>query len=212
MEIEFDEMHLRATNLAAIRGEQAIFSDVSFNVCAGEALIVNGENGPGKSTLLRIIAGLLKPSSGEVELNGGYGELSIGEQCHYIGHLDALKSALSVEENIFFYGSFLAGAEASRAGVLDVLRQVRLDHLRALPAGLLSAGQKRRLSIARLSVAPRPLWLLDEPTVSLDLASRVELEVLAQSHLERGGLIVAATHMPISFSQFTLLDMNEFHP
>lgn len=188
-------MRLSADNLACTRGGRRVLAGISFTVEAGAALILEGPNGAGKSTLLRLIAGLIQPDSGAVTLEGGDGELGIGQQCHHVGHLDALKLALTVRENVEFWASFLGGGEVERA-----LAAVKLDHLADLPAGLLSAGQKRRLALARLAAVPRPMWLLDEPTVSLDRAAKAELEAACAGHLAGGGLIVAATHQELALT------------
>jgi heme exporter protein A len=186
-------VRLTAAGLGAVRGGRLVFSGVSFALESGEALVLRGPNGSGKSTLLRLIAGLLRPDAGTVGLEGGDGELTIGQQCHYVGHLDALKPALSAEENLQFWSAFLGGGKTG-----DALCRFRLDHLAGLPAGYLSAGQKRRLSLARLAAVRRPLWLLDEPTVSLDADAKGDLEAVCAGHLAGGGLIVAATHLPIA--------------
>ncbi|MFN3347849.1 heme ABC exporter ATP-binding protein CcmA [Pseudorhodoplanes sp.] len=188
-----EPLSLLAKSLACRRGGRMIFDGLSFSVAAGEALIVTGRNGAGKSSLLRLIAGLLRIEAGALTFQGGDPERSIGEQAHYLGHSDALKSALSVEENLAFWTAWLGGGGAPR----EALATVGLDQLAALPAAYLSAGQKRRLSIARLIAAKRPLWLLDEPTSALDTASQAMLLDLMRSHLSGGGIIVAATHLPL---------------
>jgi heme exporter protein A len=147
--------------------------------------------------LLRLIAGLLELAHGRLELTGGAPEATIAEQAHYLGHRDALKPALSVLENLQFWYAFLGGKDASIASALAALEAVALDGLAGLPAAYLSAGQRRRLAIARLIAAPRPIWLLDEPTAALDTASQARLAELMQSHLSGGGIIVAATHGPL---------------
>jgi heme exporter protein A len=186
-------MILSAHALNCERGGRSIFEGLGFSVAAGEALIVTGRNGAGKSSLLLMIAGLLRIAGGTLSLQGGDPERSIGEQAHYLGHSDALKPSLTVEENLAFWTAWLGGTGAPR----EALAAVGLDSLTGLPASYLSAGQKRRLSIARVIAAKRPLWLLDEPTSALDTASQGMLLDLMRGHLAGGGIIVAATHLPL---------------
>jgi heme exporter protein A len=194
-------IRLSAHDLGCVRGGREVFEGVNFTVAAGEALAVTGRNGAGKTTLLRLIAGLLEPALGRLELTGGAGEATLAEQAHYLGHRDALKPALSVLENLQFWGAYLGDKlgdkDASIASGLAALAAVALDGLAGLPAAYLSAGQRRRLAIARLVAAPRPIWLLDEPTAALDTASQERLADLMRSHLAGGGIIVAATHGPL---------------
>jgi heme exporter protein A len=187
-------MRLLASELGCIRGGRQVFRDLSFSVGAGEALVVTGPNGVGKSSLLRLTAGLVRPTQGLIELEGGDSELTIGEQAHYLGHLDTLKPALSVNENLTFWADFLG---RGRSNVGAALAAVGLGGLARLPAAYLSAGQRRRLSLARLIATPRPIWLLDEPTSALDAAAQAVLADLMRAHLATGGLILAATHGPI---------------
>ena len=187
-------MRLSATDLACRRGGRDVFAGVSFSVASGESLTIRGRNGAGKSSLLRMMAGLVRVAGGQLSLEGGDPELTLGEQAHYLGHLDALKLSLSVEENLRFWSAFL-GAAAS--DLSEPLRAVGLDTLSELPAAYLSAGQRRRLSIARLITVERPLWLLDEPTSTLDAAAQVRLGEIMQAHLAGGGIILAATHGPL---------------
>jgi heme exporter protein A len=187
-------MRLSATDLACRRGGRDVFAGVSFSVASGESLTIRGRNGAGKSSLLRMMAGLVRVAGGQLSLEGGDPELTLGEQAHYLGHLDALKLSLSVEENLRFWSAFL-GAAAS--DLREPLRAVGLDTLSELPAAYLSAGQRRRLSIARLLTVKRPLWLLDEPTSTLDAAAQVRLGEIMQVHLAGGGIILAATHGPL---------------
>jgi heme exporter protein A len=160
-------------------------------------LAVTGRNGAGKSSLLRIVGGFIRPAGGRLWLDGGDPELSIGEQAHYLGHQDAVKPSLSVAENLLFWTAFF-GADAHK--VQDALELVGLGAIAALPAAYLSAGQRRRLSIARLLAVKRPIWLLDEPASTLDAAGRDRLTDFMQSHLAGGGLILAATHGALGLS------------
>jgi heme exporter protein A len=186
-------LRLFASGLGCTRGFRHVFDHIHFELRGGEALALTGPNGSGKSSLLRLIAGLLSPSAGRIVLEGGDPERTAAEQAHYLGHLDALKPALTVAENLAFWGQYLGGGAPSASD----LAAVGLDSLAHLPAAYLSAGQRRRLSLARLVAVPRPLWLLDEPTSALDSDAQTMLAGLMRSHLSGGGLIVAATHGPL---------------
>ena len=190
-------MRLSGRGVRCVRGGREVFSGLDFDASAGEALAVTGSNGSGKTSLLRLIAGLLTMSGGSIGLEGGEAELTLPEQAHYLGHRDALKPALSVTENLDFWRDFFGG-EASDVGTS--LATVGLDHAVHLPAAYLSAGQRRRLSIARLLAVRRPVWLLDEPTNALDAAGQTMFAALMSDHLARGGLIVAATHAPLGIA------------
>jgi heme exporter protein A len=190
-----DSLTLRGSDLVCQRGGREVFSGLSFAVSAGQALAVIGRNGAGKSSLLRMIAGLLRIEGGTLALAGGDAERTIGEQAHYLGHQDALKPALSVIENLDFWSAWLGTAK--RGDGRAALKAVGIDSLAGLPAAYLSAGQKRRLSLARLVAIPRPIWLLDEPTSALDTNAQAMLLSLMRDHLRGGGIIVAATHATI---------------
>jgi heme exporter protein A len=190
-------MKLVADKLSASRGGRTLFSGLSFAVDAGAALLVTGPNGAGKTTLLRTLAGFLRPDAGSIRLEGAAPDRALGEQCHYVGHASAVKASLTVAENAGFWGRFLGGAR----GRLDAaLETFGLAALRDIPAGYLSAGQRRRLGLARLLLAERPLWLLDEPTASLDSAAQEVLAGAVNRHLAAGGLAIAATHAPLGFA------------
>jgi heme exporter protein A len=184
-------MRLSAANLACHRGGRDVFRGISFSVASGEILAITGRNGAGKSSLLRIVVGLLHIAEGRLTLEGGDSELTIAEQAHYLGHQDALKPSLSVGENLRFWTGFLGEKATAIAGALDA---VGLEPLADLPAAYLSAGQRRRLSIARLLAVKRSIWLLDEPMSTLDTAAQERLVGLMRTHLTDGGLILAATH------------------
>jgi heme exporter protein A len=187
-------LRLSASGLACIRGSRSVFSGVNLELVAGEALALVGPNGSGKSSLLRLIAGLIRPAGGRIELADGSPEQTIAEQAHYLGHQDALKPSLTVAENLGFWGSFLGTAAVSLG---PALAAVGLGGIADLPAAYLSAGQRRRLSLARLVAVPRPIWLLDEPASALDTAGQTQLADLMRQHLAGGGLIMAATHGPL---------------
>jgi heme exporter protein A len=188
------KMRLSGRGLRCVRGGREVFSGLDFESVTGEALAVTGANGSGKTSLLRLVAGLLHPAGGSIELAGGDSELTLPEQAHYLGHRDALKPALSVMENLSFWRDFLGGATGDAA---KSLARVGIDHAAHLPAGFLSAGQRRRLSIARLLSVKRPIWLLDEPTSALDVAGQAVFVGLMREHLSSGGMIIAATHAPL---------------
>ena len=190
-------MRLSGHGVRCVRGGREVFSGLDFETASGEALAVTGPNGSGKTSLLRLIAGLLTVASGSIDLTGGEKELTLPEQAHYLGHRDALKPALSVAENLSFWRDFLGGEAFDGR---ESLTAVGLDHAAHLPAAFLSAGQRRRLSIARLLAVRRPVWLLDEPTSALDAAGQSLFAALMADHLARGGLIVAATHAPLGIT------------
>jgi heme exporter protein A len=185
-------MRLEASRLACIRGGREVFAGLDFAVGAGQALLVTGRNGAGKSSLLRMLAGLVRIAGGRLALTGGDGEKTVPEQAHYLGHQDALKPSLTAAENLGFWTRYLGGEPSP-----DALAAVGLAALADLPAAYLSAGQRRRLSIARLVAVKRPIWLLDEPTSALDREAQTMLAALMRQHLAGNGIILAATHAPI---------------
>jgi heme exporter protein A len=195
--MEWATMRLTGRDVRCIRGGREVFRGLDFEASAREAVAVTGANGAGKTSLLRLIAGLLAPGGGVIDLAGGDDELTLAEQAHYLGHRDALKPSLSVAENLTFWGDFLGGGAS---GTAPALAAVGLDHIAHLPAAFLSAGQRRRLSMARLVAVPRPVWLLDEPTSALDAAGQKLFADLMTGHLGHGGLIIAATHLPLGIA------------
>ncbi|MGO6735282.1 heme ABC exporter ATP-binding protein CcmA [Rhizobium ruizarguesonis] len=206
-------MHLTAENLAARRGEDLIFVNISFHLAAGEALVLTGRNGSGKSTLLRVAAGLLRPEKGTVIFHdeGSPGGRHAGEVSHYLGHRNAMKNELTVAENLDFWRVFLGdtGGAASLA-VEDAAKAVGLSGITHLPFGYLSAGQQRRFAFAKLLVAHRPVWILDEPTAALDASADRLFTDLITAHLEKGGIVLAATHQPLGLRNSQELKMTGF--
>jgi heme exporter protein A len=192
-------MRLEGSDLTCVRGGREVFSGLGFAVGGGEALLVTGRNGAGKSSLLRMVAGLIRTAGGRLALDGGDPEKTIAEQAHYLGHQDAMKASLTVAENLAFWAGYLGAPTKPLLGA--ALMEVGLEALADLPAAYLSAGQRRRLSLARLVAAPRPIWLLDEPTAALDREGQDMLAGLMRSQLSGGGLIVAAAHGPIGLER-----------
>jgi heme exporter protein A len=181
-------MKLTANALACERNGRVVFSGLSFAVAAGEYAELRGPNGSGKSSLLRLVAGLVPQMAGSVVLTPT-GDKTLPQLCHYIGHHDALKNALTVRENIAFWSVMLGGGSAD-----DALLPFKMERLADDPVQLLSAGQRRRLSLSRLLAAQRPIWLLDEPMTALDVESQKTLSGIVNRHLETGGVVLAAIH------------------
>jgi heme exporter protein A len=185
---------LEAQDLACLRGERAIFAGLSFRLSPGDALLLVGANGAGKSTLLRMLAGLLLPAEGRLLWDGADAladRAAHAARLRYLSHQDALKPALTARENLDFFARLWGGEVAAALDALDLMP------LAELPARVLSSGQKRRLALARLALGAAPLWLLDEPTVGLDAVSVERLGVLLARHRASGGMVLAATHLPL---------------
>lgn len=192
-------MTLKVEALVVARGGRIVVRDLSLAVAPGEALLLTGRNGAGKTTILRAVAGFLTPEAGRVRLlppTGGDGD-TVAERCHFVGHLDGAKAALTVEENARFWADFQGGVSGR---VADALERVGLGGLGPIAVRFLSAGQRRRLALSRLLLAPRPIWLLDEPTASLDAAGQAMLAAIAGEHLAHGGMLMAATHLALGIA------------
>jgi heme exporter protein A len=185
---------LAADDVAVFRGERLVFRDLSLVVAPGGALVLAGPNGSGKSTLLRLLAGLIRPAAGRLLWDGADALSDLarhGRRVAYLGHQDAVKPGLTAAENLRF------AARVSGRSIADALGAVDLEALADLPARMLSAGQKRRLALSRLILTVAPLWLLDEPTLGLDAASIDRFGSLLERHRASGGMVVAATHVPL---------------
>ncbi len=202
---------LRAENLAAFRGERLVFRDLSFLVPPGGALVLAGPNGSGKSTLLRVLAGLGRAEAGRLLWDGRDALADLMEHAKrvaYVGHRDAVKPGLTVAENLGFYAALTTGIDKEKrpptaflkgrgSVVAAALAALSLTDLADLPARMLSAGQKRRLALSRLALTAAPLWLLDEPSLGLDTAAIARFGGLLRNHRDRGGIVIAATHVPL---------------
>lgn len=195
---------LRGEGLAVIRGERLVFRDLDFTAAPGAALLLLGPNGAGKSTLLRLIAGLVRAAAGALTWRGEAlltDPVAQARLVAYLGHQDAIKPGLTASENLGL------AARLSGGDVAAALAAVGLSGLAELPARFLSAGQKRRLAIARLTLARAPVWLLDEPTLGLDTASVERFGGLLAAHRQGGGVVLAATHLPLPLPEATTLQL-----
>jgi heme exporter protein A len=196
---------LAAEGVAVFRGERLVFRDLSLSVLPGGALVLAGPNGSGKSTLLRLLAGLIRPEAGRVLWDGADALTDLaahGRRIAYLGHQDAIKPGLTATENLRF------AARVSGRSIAAALAAVGLEALAGLPARMLSAGQKRRLALSRLPLSAAPLWLLDEPTLGLDTASVDQFGGLLARHRAGGGMVVAATHVPLPLPDAAGLRLN----
>lgn len=196
-------MILSATNLSCRRGGRLIFRDVSFRVSSGSALVITGDNGAGKSSLITIVAGLLSPATGQVTITDGQNR-PLTEMIGLMGHRDGLKSSLTVSENLTYARNLLG---ASQRSIPEALDAIGLAHAADMPVEHLSAGQRRRVSLARLLTCHRQIWLMDEPGGALDLRSLHSLGAIMQQHLSAGGMIIAATHQPLGLDEAETLHL-----
>ena len=195
-------------NLACIRGGRLVFRGLSYALSPGDALLLTGANGSGKTSLLRLMAGLAMPIEGVIRANGVDVRddlITYRANLHYIAHYDAVKSVLTVRENLGFWTSLHNGEDVD-AGLLAF----DLSRLSEVPVRFLSAGQKRRLAMARLVAIKTGIWLLDEPSIALDTASLDALQTQIVDHRSRGGIVVASTHRELHFENAVTLDVSEY--
>lgn len=202
-------MSLVVKNLSCQRGGRTIFSELSLEIAPGEAVLLRGPNGAGKSTLLRVVAGLIPAMSGDISLNGTAfsNRDDFQSQITYAGHLDAIKPQLTVAENLHFWAQLFEAENLTQT-----MKDFRLDEIADRPAHACSAGQKRRLGLARIAVTSRPLWLLDEPTVSLDTETTARFAATIDAHCAAGGMAFIATHIDLGLKAPRTFEMQVYVP
>jgi heme exporter protein A len=200
-------------DLLCIRGERLVFSKLNFTLKSGGALVLIGHNGAGKSSLLRMMAGLLSPRAGVMSWDGDPLTDDMDEhreRLHYVGHHDAIKPVLSVEENLMFWAGLRNNAGDARQNFKEALDIFSIPHLIDVPGRFLSAGQKRRVNLARIIASKSALWLLDEPTTALDRETIKKLEDVMEAHRQEGGMIVLSTHSDVNLSNPDVLNVGDF--
>ncbi|SCA57125.1 Cytochrome c biogenesis ATP-binding export protein CcmA [Candidatus Terasakiella magnetica] len=200
-------------DLVCIRGERLVFAKLDFTLESGGCLTLIGHNGAGKSSLLRMMAGLLSPASGVMSWEGEPVSQDMDEhreRLHYVGHHDAIKPVLSVEENLKFWAGLRSDASKAQANFKEALDIFSIGHLIDVPGRFLSAGQKRRANLARIIASKSPLWLLDEPTTALDKESIKKLEDVIEAHREKGGMVVLSTHSDMNIKDQQVLNVGDF--
>ena len=206
-------MTLEVKDLNCVRCGRQVFSGLDFRVAAGELVVVRGPNGSGKSSLLRLVAGFLQPAAGDILWDAtriSEDRPAHGSRTSYVGHLDAIKPVLTVEENLLFWAGLEQGPTGNEERITAALEKLGLAGQADLPAGYLSAGQKRRLNLARLAVCPRALWLLDEPTATLDDRSARAVSEMIEEHCAGGGMALVATHLDLELLAATELNLDQY--
>ena len=208
-----EKLSLIADNIEIHVGELRLVSGVSFELASGHALLLRGANGIGKTSLLSVLAGLSRSALGGVRLirTDNHEAFEVSENCHFLRHKLGLKLHQTVEQNLSFFTRFYGEDPTNLQAAVSALA---LSRLMDLPVRLLSAGQKQRTAFARLLLAQRPVWLLDEPTASLDAETARQIESICQTHIENGGILIAATHLPFleQNSSTTSLNLEDFVP
>ncbi|WP_417782827.1 heme ABC exporter ATP-binding protein CcmA [Terasakiella pusilla] len=200
-------------DLVCIRGERLVFSHLDFNIASGGCLTLIGRNGAGKSSLLRMMAGLLRPSSGVMSWDATPVQDDMDEhreRLHYVGHHDAIKPVLTVEENLKFWAGLRSDAQEAQANFKEALDLFSIGHLMDIPGRFLSAGQKRRANLARIIASKSQVWLLDEPTTALDKETIAKLEEIIENHRATGGMVVLSTHSDLNIKNQEILDVSAF--
>lgn len=195
--------------LTCFRGERVVFAGLGFRIDPGDALVLRGPNGSGKTSLLRLMAGLLRPIAGELSWTDGSitdNPEEHNRRIHFVGHLDAVKPVLTVAENLGFWAKLRGDGETVGAA----LKTFGISHLAEVPGRYLSAGQRRRLNLARIAAAPAPLWLLDEPTTALDADAIDKLTAAIQTHRSGGGMVITSTHTDLHLDDERVLNLSEF--
>ncbi|MDJ0512339.1 MAG: heme ABC exporter ATP-binding protein CcmA [Methyloceanibacter sp.] len=201
---------LEAHGIACDRGGRRLFEGLSFSLGPGDGLLVQGPNGTGKTSLMRQIASLLPLAAGEISVAGAGDDTPPAELCHYVGHLNGVKASLTVRENLTFWTAYLQGSPGD--SIDAALGVFGLTQIADIPAAFLSAGQKRKLALSRLFACPRPVWLLDEPSVSLDVASVKTLGNAIEAHSQAGGIAIVSTHVPLGGGFTHTLDLHRLDP
>ncbi|WP_417485233.1 heme ABC exporter ATP-binding protein CcmA [Maricaulis salignorans] len=201
---KFPDLRLSVSDLGLSRGDMVLARDLGLALGPGEALLLTGRNGTGKTSLLRALAGFIDPDAGEITLNDEPAALTAADSIAWLGHADGLKPGETPRSALRFWADLYG---QPRTAIMPALRALEIDHLIDRPAARLSRGQQRRCGLARIVLAHRPLWLLDEPAGPLDAEGRACLAALVASHRARGGLVIAATHQPLDWPDARSLDM-----